>query len=212
MKIRFTLLFLLATVSSIFAQSWEQEFSKDGVTVWTRKISWSKYKEFKGEVIINENLNNILSVFDDISTYTTWIYNCIDAQQVKKESTTRGIRYTAIKAPWPISDRDVVFQYYVTQNKTTKSVTLGLKGIKGVVPDRGRVRMTYMISSYELIPLAKNKTKVIYQSHNDPAGNVPTIVINKTITDTPYYTLLKLRQIATSGSYKKQVFKEITEI
>ncbi len=212
MKIRFTIIILFATLSSLVAQNWEQEFTKDGVTVWTRKKSWSAYKEFKGEVVINANLCSILSVFDDINTYTKWLYNCIEAKQINQESKTKGVRYTAIKAPWPVSDRDIVFQYYVTQNKATKSVTLGLKGIKGMVPDCGRVRMTYMIGSYELIPLAKNKTKVIYQSHNDPAGSVPTAIINKTITETPYNTLLNLRKLVVSGNYKKQVYQEITEL
>lgn len=211
MKFRFTLIILWATISSLFAQNWEPQICKEGVTVWTRKISWSDYKEFKGETIINGSLNDILSVFDDISSYTKWIYNCIEAKQIKRESAKRGIRYTAIKAPWPVSDRDVVFEYTVSQNINTKTVSVKLIGIKGVVPDCGRVRMTYMISSYEFTPVDKNKIKVIYQSHNDPAGSVPKSIVNTMITDTPFYTLLKLRELVKSGNYHKQIFKEIIE-
>jgi hypothetical protein len=211
MKIRFTLIILFTTITSLFSQTWEQALSKDAITVWTRKVSWSEYKEFKGETTINANLNNILSVFDDLTTYTKWVHNCIEATQIKRESSSRGTRYIAIKSPWPVSNRDVVFEYTVSQNRATKVVNLKLIAVKGVVPDKGRVRMTYMISNYELTPLSKTKTKVIYQSHNDPAGSVPTAIINKTLTDTPYYTLLKLKQVIASGNYKKQIFKEIIE-
>lgn len=211
MKIRFTIIILFTTITSLFSQTWEQVLSKDAITIWTRKVSWSEYKEFKGETTINANLNTILSVFDDLTTYTKWVHNCIEATQIKRESSSRGTRYIAIKSPWPVSDRDVVFEYTVSQNRTTKVVNLKLIAVKGVVPDKGRVRMTYMISNYELTPLNKNKTKVIYQSHNDPAGSVPTAIINKTLTETPYNTLHKLKQVIASGKYKKQIFKEILE-
>lgn len=211
MKIRFTFLILFATISALFAQNWDQVLSKDGITVWTRTVSWSDYKEFKGETIINSNLENIISVFDDISTYTKWVHNCIVAEQIKRESDFRGTRYTAIKAPWPVKDRDVVFDYTVTQNRTTKAVSLKLIAKKGIIPDRGRVRMTYMISSYEIIPLDKSRIKVIYQSHNDPAGSVPTAIVNQTLTDTPYYTLLNLKKVIASGKFKKTVHKGLLE-
>jgi hypothetical protein len=210
MKLKLFVLFLLIS-PTIFAQNWEQALSKDGITIWTRKISWSDYKEFKGETIINSNLENILSVFDDLSTYKDWVYNCISSEQIKRESLFRGTRYIAIKAPWPVKDRDVVFEYTVSQNKTTKVLTIKMIAIKGVVPDRGRVRMTFMIGSYEFTPIAKNKTKVVYLSHNDPAGSVPTAIINKTITDTPYYTLFNLKNVIASGKFKKQTHKEILE-
>lgn len=211
MKIRFTLFLIVVTISSLFAQNWEQKTHKDGITVWTRKVNQSDFKEFKGETIINGSLSDILSVFDDINCYTKWIHNCIEAKQVKRESAMKGTRYTAIKTPWPVSDRDVVFDYTVTQNRATKVVTSKLVGVKGGVPDKGRVRMTYMVGSYELTPIGKNKTKVAFQSHNDPAGKVPTSLVNQMITDTPYHTLIKLRALVHSGNYHKQIFKEITE-
>lgn len=211
MKFRLLFLLLIASISSLIAQDWEQQFSKEGVSVWTRKISWSDYKEFKGETTVNGSLNEILSILDDINCYTKWVYNCIEAKQIKRESAFRGIRYTAIKAPWPVTDRDVVFEYTVSQNRTTKVVNIKLIGIKGVVPEKGRVRMTYMIGNYQLTPIGKNKTKVIYQSHNDPSGSVPTSIVNKMITDTPYNTLLNLKTLIKSGNYRKQVFNEIIE-
>ncbi len=211
MKFRLLFLLLIASISSLIAQDWEQQFSKEGVSVWTRKISWSDYKEFKGETTVNGSLNEILSILDDINCYTKWVYNCIEAKQIKRESAFRGIRYTAIKAPWPVTDRDVVFEYTVSQNRTTKVVNIKLIGIKGVVPEKGRVRMTYMIGNYQLTPIGKNKTKVIFQSHNDPAGSVPTSIVNKMITDTPYNTLLNLKTLIKSGNYRKQVFNEIIE-
>lgn len=211
MKIGFTFLLLWASIVGVVGQNWEQAMQKEGVTVWTRKLNWSQYKEFKGETVINSGLSDILSVFDDVTTYTHWIHNCIEALQISRESAFRGVRYTAIKAPWPVSDRDVVFKYTISQDPISKVVTLKLIGQKGLLPDKGRVRMTYMISSYQFIPLSKKETKVIYQSHNDPAGSIPTALINKMITETPFNTLVKLRKFVTSGNYKKQLFKEIKE-
>lgn len=211
MRIRLTLILLIITTPTLFAQNWNQALSKEGITVWTRDVSGSDYKEFKSEVIINGTLNNIISIFEDLSTYPKWIHNCIEAEQIQKKGPLHGIRYTAIKSPWPITDRDVVFEYTVLQSKSSKIISIKLNSIKGLVPDRGRVRITQMISNYTLTPLTKNLTKITYQSHNNPAGNIPPSLANKSFTENPYHTLFKLRQLIASGNYKKQIFKEITE-
>jgi len=202
---------LIINSTSIYSQAWEQELNKNNITVWTRKLSWSAYKEFKAETTINSTLSDILSVFDDISNYPSWVYNCISTDIISKESIYKGTVYIAIKAPWPVSDRDMVYQYSASQNATTKAIIIRMKAIKSNYPIKGKVRMTFMIGSYELIPIAKNKVKVVYQSHNDPSGEIPKAIVNKMITDTPYNTLLNLRTLVESKKFKKQIYKEVIE-
>ena len=196
----------------LFSQEWNLEFEKNGIKVYTRKLDWSKIKEFKGETIINTNLGSIVSVFDDVNNYTKWVYNCVEAYRLKKESDFKGYIYTAIKTPWPVTNRDVVYQYSVSQNKTTKEVSFNVLAVKGMIPDKGNVRMTYMKSSYLLTPLDKNKVKVVFQNHSDPAGDVPESIINMFIKDTPYYTLLNLKRMIESPSFKKQFNDKILEL
>lgn len=195
----------------IFAQDWKLEMDKNNVKVWTRKLDWSNVKEFKGETIINSNLGSIVFVFDDVNNYTKWVYNCYESYRVKRESDFKGYIYTAIKTPWPVTNRDIVYQYSVSQNKTTKEVSFNVMAVKGMVPDKGNVRMTYMKSSYILTPIDKNRVKVVFQNHSDPAGDVPQSVLNMFITDTPYYTLLNLKKLIESPSFKRQTNKNILD-
>lgn len=196
----------------LIAQNWNLEFDKDGIKVYTRKLDWSKIKEFKGETIINTNLGSIVYVMDDVNNFTKWVYNCKEAYRVRKDNDFKGYIYTVIKTPWPVTNRDVVYQYVVSQNKTTKEVSLNVLAVSGMVPDKGNVRMTYMKSSYLLTPLDKNRVKVVFQNHSDPAGDVPMSVLNMFITDTPYYTLLNLKRMIESPSFKKQYNDKILEL
>lgn len=212
LKIRLLLLNLLLVSSiNIFSQNWKFEFEKDGVKVWTRKLDWSAIKEFKGETTINTNLGSVLYVLDDVENYPKWVYNCIQAYRVRKDSDYKGFIYSAIKTPWPVTNRDMVYQYSVSQNKTTLEVTLNVMAVKGMVPDKGFVRMTYMKSSYTLTPIEKNKVKVVFQNHSDPAGDVPLSIVNKFITDTPYYTLLNLRKMIENPHFKKHYNDKVKE-
>ncbi len=210
-KLFFTLIFCF-WVADVFTQNWVFEFEKDGVKVWTRKLDWSSIKECKGETIINTNLGSVAYVLDDVDNYPRWVYNCTESFRVRKDNEFKGFIYNAIKTPWPVKIRDVVYQYSVSQNKTTLEVTLNTMAVKGMVPDKGNVRMTYMKSTFTLTPLDKNRIKIVLQNHSDPAGDVPQSVINMFIKDSPYYTLLNMRKLIESPTFKKKHNDNIKEM
>jgi hypothetical protein len=204
-------MFLLGNPKSE-AQNWNLEFDKNGVKVWTRKLDWSKIKEFKGETIINSNLGSIIYVLDDTDNFPKWVYNCYEAKRLKKESEFRGVIYTAIKLPWPAKNRSVTYQYVATQDKATKVITLNMMSTKDIIKDDGNVRMTYMKSSYLITPLSANRVKIAFQSHADPAGDLPQSVINMFLIETPYQTLLNLKKIIESPGFKKQYLDHVEEL
>lgn len=206
------LVILFVGIFEVYSQNWVLEFEKNGIKVWTRKLDWSQIKEFKGETIINTNLGSIVYVLDDVNNYPTWVYNCIESYRVKKENDFKGYIYNVIKTPWPVKNRDFVYQYSVSQNKTTLVVSINTLAVKGMVPDKGYVRMTYVKSSYVLTPLDKNRVKVVFQNHSDPAGDVPQSIINMFITETPYYTLSNLRKMIESPNFKKHYNDNILEL
>ncbi len=205
-------LILILGSLSLVAQKWDFELEKNGVKVWTRKLDWSKIKEFKGEVTINSNLGSIISVLDDTENFPKWVYNCYKAKRLKKDSDFRGVIYTAIKLPWPAKNRSMSYQYVATQDKTSKEITLNMLTTKDKIPDDGNVRITYMKSTYTLTPINSSRVKVVFQSHADPAGDLPQSIINLFLTETPYQTLFNLKKIIESPGFKKQYLDHVEEL
>ena len=51
------------------------------------------------------------------ASYPRWMHNCIEARLVKKMSASERMTYSATKAPWPVSTRDMVTHSIVRQDR-----------------------------------------------------------------------------------------------
>lgn len=210
------LLFLLVSFmffSYSFSQNWELKLEKNGVTVYTRPFAGSNVREFRGEITVKSNMGSILALIDSVSEYPKWMYNVTYASRPKKISRDIGYTYTIIKSTWPVSDRDICTYYTVKQDTATKIVTIALTGIKDYMPLKdGTIRVPAITGFWQLIPMAKGVTKVIYQVHCESGGYVPASIVNAYITDTPYYNLFNLRNIVESPLYPKKVIPNVKEM
>jgi hypothetical protein len=139
--------------------------------------------------------------------------NCIESKRLKKISNASGYTYYVIKAPWPVSDRDACTFYNVTQDTNSLIVTIAIKAVKDYLPERqGRVRIPSLKGSWQLIPIAKGVTKIIYQVHCDIGGLVPAVIINAYITETPFSNLSSIKRIVESPLYPKTVRPDVKEM
>jgi hypothetical protein len=207
-----TLISFLTCFNS-FCQKWDLRVDKEGVKVYTRSVAGSNVQEFKGEVIVKSNLSGILALIDSVPEYPKWMYKCTFAERPKRINQSSGYTYTVIESPWPVSDRDLCTYYYVKQDTSTKVITIPLKGVKDYMPVKpGRVRIPAMTGSWQLIPVAKGVTKVIYQVHCESGGYVPASIVNAYITDTPYYVLLNMKNLVESPKYPRILVRNVKEL
>ena len=212
-KIIFSILSLLSLSYNTIAQSWDLKVDKEGIKIYTRTFADSKVLEFKGEITVKANMGSILTLIDSIPLYPIWMYKCSYAIRLKKINVSSGYSYYVVKAPWPVSDRDACTYYKVTQDTVTKKVTVNITGVKDYIPKKdGRERVQSLTASWQLIPVSKGVTKIVYQAHCDIGGSVPAIIVNAYITDSPYYNLLHLRTIVEAQKYSKIVRLDVKEL
>jgi hypothetical protein len=208
-----TLIVLFIIPVHSFSQDWKLRTDEGGVKIYTRGIAESNVQEFKGEVTVKSNISGILGIIDSVSEYPKWMKNCIESKRLKKVSPSSGYTYYVIKAPWPVSDRDACTFYNVTQDTTTKIVTVTLKAVKDYIPEKsGRIRIPSMKGSWTLIPVAKGVTKIVYQVHCDIGGLVPAVIINAYITETPFSNLTTIKKIVESPLFPKKVRPDVKEL
>jgi hypothetical protein len=204
---------ILLTALSSAAQTWELKVDQEGIKVYTRKIEGSNVVQFKGEATVKSNLGGILALIDSVPEYPRWMHNCGESRRIKKLSQSSGYSYYVIDAPWPVSDRDACVFYQVKQDPATKVVTISITGVKDYLPEAdGRVRIPLVNASWQLIPVSRGVTKVVYQAHSEIGGYVPAAIVNAYITDTPYYNLLHLKTIVEAPAYPKIVFGYVKEM
>ncbi len=199
----FTLLYLIVASGLSAQDGWYTEFTKNGITVYTRTVSGSDIKEFKGIGIIDAPADVVNNVLDDIPNLANWMPDCLVSKIVEKKSNDYMILYQVIKTPWPLNSRDFTFETKITKDKEKIIRTVKAVPHPSYPPTGNYVRITNMTGQWTLIRQDNNtKTLAIYQIKTDPAGNIPVSIANTTSKKLPYETILRLKQQVNNSKYR----------
>lgn len=186
----------------LFAKdNWKEEFRKEGISVFTRPVEGSSLNEFKGEALINADLEVCRRVIDDTEKHTVWRPDCIESIQISKKGTTK-IEYSRTKAPWPVSDRDVLVKTVIDESK--EKVVYNFTGVNdpNLVPLKdGVVRITQITGKWIFARKGKD-TLVTYQAKIDPGGSLPAWLANSTAVDQPFKSLQGLKEMVKKPEYQ----------
>ena len=155
---RLTLVALLAPCRAGAAESaqdgsWTLAREANGIMVHTRKVEGSKFLEFKGTASIDATIEDILARHRDVDSMPHWLYNCIDAVLVTRESDDEFVTLTRIRTHWLVSRRDSVVRSTIVRDPVGGDVTIYLAGEPDSVPkQRNHVRVRQLIGTWRLVP------------------------------------------------------------
>lgn len=100
---------------------WEVIKKDQGITVERRVIEGSPLVEFKGHGVIDASVMEILAVISDTRNHPKWVANSIETRILHQSNDNGYIYYSAIKAPWPVADRDFVSKAKIIVNENEKA-------------------------------------------------------------------------------------------
>lgn len=195
---------LLST--SLFCTSsyaWELEHDDEGVKIYTQEMDKSSFKAFRGETNIRSSLTNIIAHHVDIESMELWLQDCTESEVLRKISDRELYVYQRTSAPWPVSDRDYVFYSKISQDPTTFAVTITFEASTAVNKnDEDCVPVTQLTGYWRYTPKADGYIHVEYETHADPAGDLPSWLANAFVVDQPLGTLEKMRKRVESNTYE----------
>jgi len=173
---------------------WELSKSKNGISVYTRRVDYSNYKEFKGEVLVTANSEQVITLLKNIAGYKEWLPDCMESKRLKKIDELQQINYVLTDFPWPYDDRDLIYRFTL-KDKKSEQIKILIENKPEYIQNRdGIVRIQSAKGLWLITPTSENKTKLVYQMHVEPGGYVPAWLANLKITDTPYGFLYNLRK------------------
>jgi hypothetical protein len=191
---------------------WELKQNKNGVAVYTKSVPGMSVKAVKSVATVNSTLSGIVALVLDVPSYNKWIYRCANAHVVKTESASQLVYYQETSVPWPASNRDLVCQLKISQDKKSGIVTIIVENAPGFEKEKsGKVRLQKYSEKMLLVPKGKNEVEVTTELALDPGGNIPSWMINLAVTDGPYQTSLGMSKVVKSGSYQGAHFPFIAE-
>jgi len=186
------LLVVFATTHSLL--SWERKLNRDGITVDTRSVEGSDFKEFKARMRVKSTLAKATEIMRDIPGYTRWMKDCKEAREVQKISASSGIVYSLQATPWPIAEREAVVRYDYRRTTTPPALYITIAAEPNALPQKsGRVRIQRLKGYWSYVEISPGELDVTYSMHSEPGGNLPSWAAAGMVAHLPYETMKKLK-------------------
>ncbi|TXB62956.1 hypothetical protein FRY97_11485 [Phaeodactylibacter luteus] len=209
-NMNFKLLYLLLAVCtaapSAFAQAqdWSLKRDTDGMQVYLRDVPGSPIKQIKIEATLNASLDAVVSVLKDIDAYQEWIYKCQSAKRLQPSTQNSSHYYCRVDFPWPMSDRDFIAKSKLWQDENDRTVYIEVEGLPNDrEPVQDVVRIPELKISYALKPLPNEQVQMTYILHSDPAGDIPTWLVNMVVDNGPLNTVKGMREMLKKDAYRQ---------
>lgn len=200
----------LAVNSGLF--SWELSKEREGIKVYTRNSEGFSIKEFKAVGFYRGSISSIVSALQDESTFCKWFPDCKEFKILKRYPEQDRLQYIVIKAPFPVSNRDSIQRTKLTQETSSKIVTIQIDAQPDEIPKvDGVVRVPRSKGYWKFIPIEKGKVEVIFQLQSDPGGSLPDWIANLFVTENPLKSLINLFKLAETEKFKNTTLDYIIE-
>jgi hypothetical protein len=195
---RFFLAILVVIISakSSIAQDWNLVKSANGIDVYTRENPNSNFNAFRAEMTVTSNVAEMEYILKNLDKYKDVFLDTEELIILKRISQNKHIQYSHTNAPWPVSDRDGVFEVSIEINPSDGSLYSNAKALPDYLPEKdGIVRIQKSTSSWKAIPKSNGQIRIIYEVEAEPGGNIPEWLANSAASELPYNTFVNLRKV-----------------
>ncbi len=193
--------------------AWVLIKEKEGVKIYQRDIPNSNLKQMRMISTIKGNsLSSFAALFQDLENYDEWVYSCLESKLLKKLAENEIIYYINSDFPWPLDDRDFVLKNTLSQDPNTlalHSKSVAFNNFYGV--KSGIIRVKVFDAEWVITPMGNGKFGLVYTFSTDPAGDIPTWMINSFMDVGPLQTLKGMERYAQSAKYTNAKFSFISE-
>jgi ribosome-associated toxin RatA of RatAB toxin-antitoxin module len=190
-----TLILVIQVVSAIAQENWKLQKDKDGIQVYSGDFPDSKIRAIKVVAIYTASSEEIGDRVMDINSAPDWVSHLKSSYLIKQVSKNELYYYAEVSLPWPVANRDFVAHLTRNEDMQTKAITIEGPAVTGVVPEKkGIIRINNSTGKWIITPLENNQVKVEYSLHVDPAGSIPTWLVNMFSGDAPMEIFQNLRK------------------
>lgn len=202
-KVYFLILTFVVLCNDVRSQyNWEYKTKDDSITVYVSEVANSSFKAFRASLIIEAtSLDEIVAILIDVENFDKLFPDIRESRLLKKYSENHIIHYLKNNAPWPVDDREGIFELKGVYSPPFVQINLNCIDYDYPVTN-GVVRMTKGTGFWKVTKTGKNVFEVIYQYHGEPSGKIPAWLANTMVVDHPINTLNNLKKIIAGGKYR----------
>lgn len=164
--------------------NWEFRKEQNGIKVYSTRVEGYKYEKCKAIADVDAPLSKLFDYVKDPMNYKNFS-DKIEKLELIKRTDTKVLYYMKVDLPWPIYNRDGVYELTV-KSKTASEAIILIKARPDLLPEQeGYIRIKMADSYYKLTDKGANKSHLHFEQHTDPNGAVPAWLINHYLEDGP---------------------------
>ena len=183
---------------------WVLVKDKSCIRIYSRKFSGTEIKEIQANTSVNASIKDLSAMLMDVKEFPEWMPNIRSTEILKRISNNEIFYYVEVKVPWPFTNRDNIMHIKLQENSDTKEVTISIESIPDYIPPKeGLVRIPMASGMWKFTPNQNGSSNVFLEYLADPGGRVPIWIVNMFVTDVPFKTLTKLKEVVEDGKNSK---------
>jgi hypothetical protein len=189
-------------VASALEGNWEFRVDHKDIKIFSSKVSGSQVLGFKGETVFEASLRKLISLFHDFGSYGKWVHQLAEMEVLHKSDELDYVVRQVLNTPWPIPKREMIVRtaLHASEEGALALTMTGMPDYAPSRPDFHRVREARGV--WILMPVEGGKVHVTFVMHLDPGNDIPPALSNAALFEVPFYSLLKMRNLAQNPSYK----------
>lgn len=206
-------LFLCWPAILLAQDDWELRRNEMGVRVYTRSLEGYAYKQVRSVVSLeNTRLSSIVSLILDTSQCPRWSFRCTEARVVEWLGEQENYVYTVSDLPWPASDRDMISHATWVQDPQSLEVIIRGNAVADRLPARdGFVRVRQAAITWRLTPREDASIQLEFTALIDPSGSLPVWITNQMLVETPFRSLIGIRDLVNTAPFENATLPYISE-
>ncbi|GFO72681.1 hypothetical protein BJAS_P3122 [Bathymodiolus japonicus methanotrophic gill symbiont] len=186
---------------------WKLAKQENGISVYTRELAYSDYPEYRGEMSITANIDELLAFINNGDNCASWRYKCM-----KMLNLSDNYIYKLSNLPWPFRNRYTVMKSSAYFDQQTNSYTIELsniqrsllpKAIQAQLPEpEDTVQMRYSDGYWRFKFVSDNHTiHITYQMHGDADAPIPPQLTRLGVINSAFITLSNLKKHFTPARH-----------
>lgn len=201
-------LFIALTPALLLGQEeWKSRQDKSGIVIQTRSSDYSEFDEFKAVTLINQSLDAFVAVILDIDRIPDWMHSVEHSRLLERTGDTLQVYYTEASVPFPLKNRDGIYRNRLTWDPAEQTLLVAIEILPDYLEKKDKlVRISQGRGFWKARVIGPKLLELTFQMQVDPGGSIPTWLANMFVVDTPFETLVKLKEIIGEEKYAEAQF------
>ena len=191
----------LLLIGTAWAGEWQSLGVTNGVAVYRKLEEGTGLYAFKGEATSELPIGQLMGILRDESVAKEWVNMMMFGTVVETYSENHLLLHQGYDLPWPLSDRDYVFDKKVVYDTEKKIATVHLSSVESskVPVSSDFVRARGERTFWQFSVAEDGKTNIVVEVLTDPEGALPDWAVNSIQADWPHKSITNLVNRASKG-------------